>query len=83
MIATNYTKSEQDYAEEVLDMCMYISEKYERYITIERTKHSIIAREYTSILCDTNSWTGELFYFSSFRDMDIFLLGYYAGLKTR
>lgn len=31
MIATNFTKSEKEYCDEVIDFCEYISEKYERY----------------------------------------------------
>ena len=62
---------------------MNIFQKNMKDIVFDSKENYITARVYTSILCDTNSWTGELFYFSNFHDMYIFLLGYYSGLQTR
>ena len=83
MLATNYTKTEKRYAEEVLELCCYIRDKYKRYLIIEESSNCLIVKEYTSITTSIDTWTGELFYFSNYHDLHTFLLGYYAGLKTR
>lgn len=82
MLATNYNLTEKRYAEEVFELCRYIGDKYSRYLTIEESSNCLIVREYTDITC-TGTWTGELFYLSNYHDLHTFLLGYYAGLKTR